>query len=84
MIKDGRKTLGTFWCSQFLQVLFLKIFIKNTDFQAPLETILGQFTAQLRKSKDERSGAKHSPLEKKSKKNEEVENQSKFEFQTIP
>ena len=53
------KPLEHFEVHSFCKVSFLKIFIKNIDFQAP-ETVLTQFTAQLRKSKDERSGAKHS------------------------
>ena len=67
MIKDVRKALGTFWRLQFLQGVIFEDFHQKYGFQGPLETILRQFTAQLRKSKDERSGAKHSPLEKISK-----------------
>ena len=68
MLKDVRKTLLTFWRSQFLQGVIFEDFDEKHGFPGPLETILRQFTAQLRKSKDERNGAKHSPLEKISKK----------------
>ena len=67
MMKDVRKALGTFWWTQFLQGVIFEDFDQKHGFPGPLETILRQFTAQLRKSKDERSGAKHSPLEKFSK-----------------
>ena len=62
MMKDVRKALGTFWRSQFLQgVIFEDFDEKKHGFPGFLETILRQFTAQLRKSKDERSDAKHFP-----------------------
>ena len=64
-----------------MQGVIFEDFHQKHGFPGPLETVLRQFTAPLRKSKDEISGAKHSPLEK-FQKNEEVENQSKFEFQT--
>ena len=68
MMKDVRKAFGPFWCTQFLQGVIFEDFGQKHGFPSPLETILRHFTAQLRKSKDERSGAKHSPLEKISKK----------------
>ena len=68
MMKDVRKALGTFWGTQFLQGVIFEDFHQKQRIPGPLETIPRQFTAQLRKSKDERSGAKHSPLEKFSKK----------------
>ena len=68
MMKDVRKAFGTFWRTQFLQGVIFEDFYQKHGFLGPLETISRQFTAQLRKSKDERSGAKHSPLEKISKK----------------
>ena len=61
MMKDVRKPFGTFWSSQFLQGVIFQDFDEKHGFPGPLETIFRQFTAQLRKSKDERSGAKHSP-----------------------
>ena len=64
MMKDVRKALGTFWGTQSLQGVIFEDFCKKRGLPGPLETILRQFTAQLRKSKDERNGAKHSPLEK--------------------
>ena len=67
MMKDVRKALGTFWRLQFLQSVIFEDFHQKHGFPGPLETILRQFTAQLRKSKDEGNGAKHSPLEKISK-----------------
>ena len=67
MMKDVRKALGTFWRLQFLQGVIFEDFHQNHGFPGPLKTILRQFTVQLRKSKNERSGAKHSPLEKFSK-----------------
>ena len=67
MMKDVRKALGTFWRTQFLQGVIFEDFHQKHGFPGPLETILRQFTAQLRKSKDERNGAKHSPQEKISK-----------------
>ena len=67
MMKDVRKALGTFWCTQSLQGVMFEDFDQKHGFPGPLETVLRQFTAQLRKSKDERNGAKHSPLEKTSK-----------------
>ena len=67
MMKDVRKAFGTFWRTQFLQGVIFEDFDQKHGFLG-LETISRQFTAQLRKSKDERSGAKHSPLEKISKK----------------
>ena len=67
MMKDVRKALGTFWCTQFLQGVIFEDFGQKHGFPSPLETILRHFTAQLRNSKDERNGAKHSPLEKISK-----------------
>ena len=66
-MKDVRKAFGTFWRTQFLQGVIFEDFDQKHGFLG-LETISRQFTAQLRKSKDERSGAKHSPLEKISKK----------------
>ena len=68
MMKDVRKAFGTFWSSQFLQGVIFEDFDEKHGFPGPLETIRGQFTAQQRKSKYERCGAKHSPLEKISKK----------------
>ena len=67
MMKDVRKAFGTFWGTQFLQGVIFEDFDQKHGFLGPLETISRQFTAQLRKSKDERNGAKHSPLEKISK-----------------
>ena len=52
MIKDFRKALGTFWRLQFLQGVIFEDFHQKHGFSSPLETILGQFTAQLRKRKD--------------------------------
>ena len=67
MMKDVRKVFGTFWRTQFLQGFIFEDFHKKHGFPGSLETILRQFTAQLRKSKDKRNGAKHSSLEKISK-----------------
>ena len=67
MMKDVRKPFGTFWRSQFLQGVIFEDFEEKHRFSGFMETILRQFSAQLRKSKDERSGAKHSPPEKFSK-----------------
>ena len=50
-----------------MQGVIFEDFDQKHGFLGPLETISRQFTAQLRKSKDERNGAKHSPLEKISK-----------------
>ena len=51
MMKDVRKALGTFWRLQFLQSVIFEDFHQKHGFPGPLETILRQFTAQLRKSK---------------------------------
>ena len=67
MMKDVRKAFATFWCTQFLQGVIFEDSGQKHGFSSPLATILRHFTAQLRKSKDYRSGAKHSPLEKFSK-----------------
>ena len=48
MMKDIRKALGTFWCTQFLQGVIFEDFPQKPGFRGSLETILGQFTAQLR------------------------------------
>ena len=61
MMKDVGKPFGTFWSSQLLQGVIFEDFEEKHRFPGPLETILRQFPAQLRKSKNERSGAKHSP-----------------------
>ena len=45
-----------------MQGVIFEDFGQKHGFPGPLETILRQFTAQLRKSKDERNGAKHSPF----------------------
>ncbi len=50
-----------------MQGAFFEDFDQKHGFPGPLETILRQFTAQLRKSKDERNGAKRFSLEKISK-----------------
>ena len=68
MVKDVRKALGTFWPTEFLQGVIFEDFDEKHGLPGFLGTVLGQFTAQLRKSKGERSGAKHSPLKKTSKK----------------
>ena len=67
-MKDVRKAFLTFWRTQFLQGVIFEDFDEKHGFPCFLGTIFGQSTAQLRESKDERSGAKHSPLEKISKK----------------
>ena len=51
MIKDVRKALGTFWRTQFLQGVIFEDFEEKHGFLGFRGTILGQFTAQLRKSK---------------------------------
>ena len=51
MMKDVRKTLLTFWSSQFLQGVIFEDFDQKHGFPGPLETILWQFTAQLHKAK---------------------------------
>ena len=67
MMKVVRKALGPFWRTQFLQGVIFEDFHQKHGFPGPLETILRQFTAQLRKSNDKIS-AKHSLPEKFSKK----------------
>ena len=52
MMKDVRKTFGTFWRSQFLQGVVFEDFDEKHRFPGPLETFPKQFTAQLRKIKD--------------------------------
>ena len=80
MMKDVRKALGTFWRLQFLQGVILEDFGRKHGFPGLLETILRQFTTQLRKSKDERNGAKHSSSEKISKilRRSKISQNSKF------
>ena len=53
MMKDVRKAFGTFWRTQFLQGVIFEDFVEKHGFPGPLETIFRQFTAQLRKRKDE-------------------------------
>ena len=65
-MKDVRKSLQHILVLTVQGVVF-EDFHQKHGFPGPLKTILTQFTAQLRKSKDERNGAKHSPLEKISK-----------------
>ena len=64
-----QKNLGDILKVAVLQNGIFEIFEEKHKFPSPLEIILRQFTAQLRKSKDERNGAKHFPPEKISKKN---------------
>ena len=49
MMKDVRKAFLTFWRSQFLQGVIFEDFDEKHGFPGFLGTVLGQFTAQLRK-----------------------------------
>ena len=50
MMKDVRKSFGTFWVRSFLQGVIFEDFHEKHGFPGFLETILRQFTAQLRSS----------------------------------
>ena len=79
MMKDARKALGTFWSTQFLQGVIFEDFHQK---HPPGDNFWAVYRAAAQKQRRKKWCEAFSPRENFIN-SEKVENQSKFEFQTI-